>query len=197
VIISFSRHIEETSFRLSCVSDEWIDMHCLVVSHSSFIMTYRLVLNNRSIDNLTDQYLSGALKTELDYFRYRRIPIGRNRLRTATTSPDRPHAYQPKDVFYLFFENKEKASKALEKANAIPIISLVKYKPQPTVHTRPTPPRAAEPVVRAPPTIHLSQELVDIPRVALTRHLKSFINEVSSQSFSPLSLASRWHSHSF
>ena len=167
-----------------------IAMHCLVVSHSSFIMTYRLVLNNRSIDNLTDQYLGGALKTELGYFRYRRISICRNRLRTVTTSSDRPHAYQPTDVFYLFFENEEKARKALEKANAIPIISLVKYKPQPTAYTRSTLPRAVETAVRAPPTIHLPQELVDIPRVALSRHLKSFVDEVISQSFSSLSLAS-------
>ena len=167
-----------------------IAMHCLVVSHSSFIiMTYRLVLNNRSVDNLTDQYLSGALKAELGYFKYRRVPICRTRLRTATTSSGRSNGYQPTHVFYLFFENEEKGREALEKAKAIPIISLVKYKPRPTVYTRYTP-RSAEPGCRAPSTIHLPQEIVDIPRLALTRQLTSFVNEVISQSFSPLSLAS-------
>ena len=162
-----------------------IAMHCLVVSHSSFIiMTYRLVLNNRSIDNLTDQYLSGALKMELGFFKYRRVPIGRNRFRTATTSSGRSNGYQPTDVFYLFFDSEEKMSRAVEKAKAIPIVSLVKYKPRPTASTRATPSGAVESGWGVPPTIHLPQEIINIPRQALSRHLKSFVNEVSALALS-------------
>jgi hypothetical protein len=144
-------------------------------------MTYRLVLNNRSIDNLTDPYLGGALKAELGYFKYRRVPIGRNRFRSAMTSSGRSNAYKPTDVFYLFFESEEKLRRAVEKAKAIPIISLVEYRPRPTAPT-PLPSKAVETGWGVPPTIHLPQEIINIPRHALSRHLRSFVNEVISPS---------------
>ena len=163
-----------------------MDRHApsLVVSRSSFNMTHRLVLNNRSVDNLSDQYLNGALKAELGYFKFRRVPISRNRPRTATSTSGRHNAYQPTDVFYLFFDSEEKSKRAVEKAKAIPIISLVKYNPRPTASIRAVPSSAVESGWGVPPTVHLPQEIINIPREALSRHLKSFVNEVSALALS-------------
>ncbi len=75
-------------------------------------MVHRLVLNNRTNTDITNNDMCGTFHQRLKYFKFRRVP-------TKTG----------KAIFYLFFQKEEDTYAALRAAKAIKEISLVRYRP--------------------------------------------------------------------
>jgi hypothetical protein len=141
-------------------------------------MTYRLVLNDRSIRSLTDEELNGSLKSKLGYMKFRRVSIQKARSNTAPKSLPVGIPTRPKHVFYLFFENEAQANTALQVAKAIPIISLMKYRPKPCVGMKNKPIDVKPKVSQSHKVGTLPQCIVDIPRMALSKHRNRFADTV-------------------
>ena len=75
-------------------------------------MECRLVLNNRSDTDITNDDMRGWLHQELKYYKFRRVATKKN-----------------KSIFYLFFRHEEETYFALRAAKKIKNISLVRYRP--------------------------------------------------------------------
>ena len=144
-------------------------------------MTYRLVLNDRSIRSLKNDELNGRLKSQLGYIKFRRVPIRKPRSKTMPVCNRVGIALAPKDIFYLFFENEAQANKALHIAKSIPIISLTKYKPNPCVGMTNKPIDAKPKAVQPHKVGTLPQSIVDIPRIALSKHRDRFADTVCDE----------------
>lgn len=108
-------------------------------------MEYRLVLNNRTDNEITDKDMRGWFHQQLKYYKFRRIP-SRN----------------GKAIFYLFFRKEEETYAALRAAKLIKEISLVRY--------RPCNPIDSEPTFRPFPP----QQIIDIGRYAFRNRLDKF-----------------------
>ena len=138
-----------------------------ILLYSRKTMTYRLVLNDRSIKSLTDNDLNGLLKSKLGYIKFRRVPVQKGRSKTI-----------PKDIFYLFFENESQANNAVQIAKSIPIVSLTKYRPRPCVGMKHKPIEIKPKASPSHKVGTLPQSIVDIPRVALSKHRNRFADTV-------------------
>jgi len=112
-------------------------------------MECRLVLNNRTNNEITNKDMSGWLEQELKYYKFRRV-----------------RSKNGKSIFYLFFRKEEETYAALRAAKSIKKISLVRYRPSNPVHFeapfRPFPP----------------QHIIDLSRFGFKCHLDKFINVV-------------------
>lgn len=112
-------------------------------------MECRLVLNNRTDTEITNNDMKGRLHQQLKYYKYRRVP-----------------SKNGKSIFYLFFRKEEETYAALRAAKSIREISLVRYYPSNPIESestfRPFPP----------------QNIVDIARYAFRNRLDSFYNVV-------------------
>ncbi|CAF4868051.1 unnamed protein product [Rotaria sp. Silwood1] len=108
-------------------------------------MEYRLVLNNRSDVEITNNDMSGKFHQQLKYYKYRRVP-----------------SKNGKAIFYLFFRKEEETYAALRAAQSIKEISLVRYYPSDHINSestfRPFPP----------------QQIIDICRYAFRNRLDNF-----------------------
>ncbi|CAF4370734.1 unnamed protein product [Rotaria socialis] len=91
-------------------------------------MECRLVLNNRTDNEIKNKDMSGILHQQLKYFKFRRV--------TSKTG---------KSIFYLFFRKEEETYFALRKAKSIKNISLARYRPPNSIESelpfRPFPPK--------------------------------------------------------
>lgn len=143
-------------------------------------MTYRLVLNDRSIRSLTNDDLNGPLKSKLGYIKFRRVPIQKARPTAMPMSSRVGIATAAKDIFYLFFENEAQANAALNIAKSIPIISLMKYRPNPCVGVKHKPIDVKPKASPSHKVGTLPQSIVDIPRIALSKHRSRFADTVCS-----------------
>ena len=112
-------------------------------------MECRLVLNNRTDVEITNNDMSGIFHQQLKYYKYRRVP-----------------SKNGKAIFYLFFRKEEETYAALRAAKSIKEISLVRYYPSNPVDSestfRPHPP----------------QQIIDICRYAFRNRLHNFDNVV-------------------
>lgn len=112
-------------------------------------MECRLVLNNRSNVEITNDDMSGRLHQQLKYCKYRRVP-----------------SKKEKAIFYLFFRKEEETYAALRAAKSIKEISLVRYYPSKPLDSettyRPFPP----------------QKIIDTCRYAFRNRLHNFNNVV-------------------
>ena len=117
-------------------------------------MEHRLVLNNRTNADITNDDMCGIFHQRLKYFKFRRVP-------TKTG----------KDVFYLFFRQEEDTYVALRAAKAIKGISLVRYYPKNRISYelpfRPFPPN----------------NIINICRYAFRKYLDRFDNVVRKKTF--------------
>ncbi|CAF1568302.1 unnamed protein product [Rotaria sordida] len=108
-------------------------------------MEYRLVLNNRTDLEITNNDMSGKFHQQLKYYKYRRVP-----------------SKNGKAIFYLFFRKEEETYAALRAAKSIKEISLVRYYPSNHINSestfRPFPP----------------QQIIDICRYAFRNRLDNF-----------------------
>ncbi|CAF1276075.1 unnamed protein product [Adineta steineri] len=110
-------------------------------------MECRLVLNNLTDRDLTNDYMRGLLHQQLKYQKYRRVP-----------------ARNGKSIFYLFFQKEEDTYAALRAAKSIKEISLMRYNPlNPMISELPFRP--------FPP-----QHIIDICRYAFRKYLDKFNN---------------------
>lgn len=75
-------------------------------------MEHRLVLNNRTNAEISNNDMCGIFQQSLKYYKFRRVP-------TKTG----------KAIFYLFFRKEEDTYAALRAAKAIKGISLIRYRP--------------------------------------------------------------------
>ena len=123
-------------------------------------MECRLVLNNCSNFDISNNALTGELQQQLKYYKFRRVP-------TKTG----------KAVFYLFFRREEDTYYALRTAKSIKNISVVRYR-----HYNTT----AAPI-RRPDDIPLSEmqyrpvppkNIVDTIRYNFTKYYDQFANKV-------------------
>ena len=116
-------------------------------------MECRLVLNNRTDCEITNNDMSGRYHQQLKYFKYRRV-LSKN----------------AKAVFYLFFRKEEETYAALRAAKSIKEISLVRYYPSKSIGSestfRPFPPK----------------KIIDTCRYAFRSRLHNFDNVVWSYS---------------
>ncbi|CAF2117731.1 unnamed protein product [Rotaria magnacalcarata] len=91
-------------------------------------MECRLVLNNRTDNEIKNKDMSGILHQQLKYFKFRRV--------TSKTG---------KSIFYLFFRKEEETYSALRTAKSIKNISLARYRPPNSIESelpfRPFPPK--------------------------------------------------------
>ncbi len=112
-------------------------------------MEYRLVLNNRSNVEITNNDMSGRFHQQLKYYKYRRVP-----------------SKNGKAIFYLFFRKEEETYAALRAAQSVKEISLVRYYPSKPIHSettfRPFPPK----------------KIIDTCRYAFRNRLHNFDNVV-------------------
>ncbi|CAF1396212.1 unnamed protein product [Rotaria magnacalcarata] len=110
-------------------------------------MEFRLVLNNRTDDEITNNDMSGRFHQQLKYYKYRRVP-----------------SKNGKAIFYLFFRKDEETYAALRVAKSIKEISLVRYYPSNPINSessfRPFPP----------------QQIIDICRYTFRSRLVNFEN---------------------
>jgi hypothetical protein len=117
-------------------------------------MEHRLVLNNRTNTDITNNDMCGIFHQRLKYFKFRRVP-------TKTG----------KAIFYLFFQKEEDTYAALRAAKAIKEISLFRY--------RPTNPIDYELPFRPFPPNHI----INICRYAFRKYLDRFDTVVRKQTF--------------
>jgi hypothetical protein len=112
-------------------------------------MECRLVLNNRTDVEITNNDMSGRFHQQLKYYKYRRVP-----------------SKNGKAIFYLFFRKEEETYAALRAAKSIKEISLVRYYPANPIDSesifQPFPP----------------QQIIDICRCAFRNRLRNFDNVV-------------------
>jgi hypothetical protein len=112
-------------------------------------MECRLVLNNRTDVEITNNDMSGRFHQHLKYYKYRRVP-----------------SKNGKAIFYLFFRKEEETYAALRTAKSIKEISLVRYYPSNPIDSectfRPFPPK----------------QIIDICRYAFRNRLHNFDNVV-------------------
>ena len=112
-------------------------------------MECRLVLNNRTNTDLTNDHMCGLLHQRLKYYKYRRVP-----------------AKNGKSIFYLFFRKEEDTYAALRAAKSMKEISLVRYNP-------------SNPIVSELPFRPFSpQHIIDICRYSFKKYLNKFNNVV-------------------
>ena len=83
-------------------------------------MECRLVLNNSTDVEITNNDMSGIFHQQLKYYKYRRVP-----------------SKNGKTIFYLFFRKEEETHAALRTAKPIKEISLVRYYPSNPVDSEP------------------------------------------------------------
>ncbi|CAF4847805.1 unnamed protein product, partial [Rotaria magnacalcarata] len=111
----------------------------------------RLVLNNRTDDEITNNDMSGRFHQQLKYYKYRRVP-----------------SKNGKAIFYLFFRKEEETYAALRVAKSIKEISLVRYYPSNPINSessfRPFPP----------------QQIIDICRYTFRSRLVNFENVMNT-----------------
>ncbi|CAF4058128.1 unnamed protein product, partial [Rotaria sordida] len=113
-------------------------------------MERRLVLNNRTNNEITDNDMCGWFHQQLKYFKYRRVPS--------------KNSNNNKPIFYLFFRKEEETYAALRAAKSIKGISLVRY--HPSIHMdsespfRPFPPK----------------QIINLSRYAFSNRLNKFDN---------------------
>lgn len=117
-------------------------------------MECRLVLNNRTDNEITNEDMSGWYHQQLKYYKFRRV-----------------RSKSGKSVFYLFFRREEDTYRALRTAKSMKEISLVRYLPSVSVP------------VESPFRLFPSQQVVDLFRYAFSCHLNEFINVVRRKSF--------------
>ncbi|CAF3213140.1 unnamed protein product [Rotaria socialis] len=114
-------------------------------------MECRLVLNNRTDDEITNNDMSGRFHQQLKYYKYRRVP-----------------SKNGKAIFYLFFRKEEETYAALRVAKSIKEISLVRYYPSNPINSessfRPFPP----------------QQIIDICRYTFRSRLVNFENVMNT-----------------
>ncbi|CAF3460156.1 unnamed protein product [Rotaria socialis] len=114
-------------------------------------MECRLVLNNRTDDEITSNDMSGRFHQQLKYYKYRRVP-----------------SKNGKAIFYLFFRKEEETYAALRVAKSIKEISLVRYYPSNPINSkssfRPFPP----------------QQIIDICRYTFRSRLVNFENVMNT-----------------
>jgi hypothetical protein len=115
-------------------------------------MEHRLVLNNRSNTNITNDDMCGRFHQSLKYYKFRRVA-----------------AKKGKAVFYLFFRREEDTYAALRAAKPMKEISLVRYRPKNPVDYEP----AFRPF--AP------KQIINICRYAFRKYLDRFHMVVSKQ----------------
>lgn len=112
-------------------------------------MECRLVLNNRTDVEITNDDMNGRVHQQLKYYKYRRVP-SKNGIA----------------IFHLFFRKEEETYAALRVAKSLKEISLVRYYPPNPVDSeytfRPFPPK----------------QIIDICRYAFRNRLPSFSNVV-------------------
>lgn len=114
-------------------------------------MERRLVLNNRTETEITDNEMSGWFHQQLKFYKFRRVP-------TKTG----------KSIFYLFFRTEEDTYAALRAAKSMKQISIVRYRPYKPIDIdvessyRPS----------APDTI------INLCRYSFRKHVNKFLNVV-------------------
>lgn len=108
-------------------------------------MERRLVLNNRSDTDITNNEMRGILHQCLKYVKFRRV-----------------QTKSGKAIFYLFFHKEEDTYAALRAAKTIKHISLVRYRPTRFIESelpfRPFP----------------AQRIIDVCRYAFRKYLDRF-----------------------
>ncbi|CAM4805530.1 unnamed protein product [Rotaria magnacalcarata] len=110
-------------------------------------MECRLVLNNHTDGEITNNDMSGRFHQQLKYYKYRRVP-----------------SKNGKAIFYLFFRKEEETYAALRTAKSIKEISLVRYYPSNPIDSEPTF-RSFAP-----------KQIIDICRYAFRNRLDNFDN---------------------
>ena len=117
-------------------------------------MEHRLVLNNRTITDITNSDMCGIFRQQLKYVKFRRVT-------TKTGS----------SIFYLFFRKEEDTYAALRAAKTIKGISLVRYRPANLTDNelpfRPFPPK----------------NVINICRYAFRKYLERFNTMVRQEIF--------------
>lgn len=121
-------------------------------------MELRLVLNNRTNVDITNDDMCGIYHQCLKYFKFRRV--------TTKTG---------KSIFYLFFRKEEDTYAALRAAKSVKGISLVRYRP--TIHIN-----SESPFRPFPPA-----DIINICRYAFTKYLDRFDTVVWKRHFFLLS----------
>lgn len=115
-------------------------------------MEHRLVLNNRTNTEITNDDMCGMLYQQLKFQKFRRVPMKNG-----------------KTIFYLFFRKEEDTYASLQAAKSIKTISLVRYCPaKPFVSELPFQP--------FPP-----QRIIDFCQYAFIQHLDKFNNVVGNK----------------
>ena len=90
-------------------------------------MQWRLVLNNRTDNAISDKDMCSLFHQHLKYYKFRRVPTKTGR-----------------SIFYLFFHKEEDTYAALRASKAMKEISLVRYRPSnPIDYEQPVPVAAA------------------------------------------------------
>lgn len=117
-------------------------------------MEHRLVFNNRTSTDITNDDMCGIYHQRLKYFKFRRV--------TTKTG---------KSIFYLFFRKEEDTYAALREAKSINGISLVRY--HPTAHIR-----YELPFQPFPPN-----NIINICRYAFRKYLDRFDTVVWKKTF--------------
>jgi hypothetical protein len=112
-------------------------------------MECRLVLNNRTDAEITNNDMSGKFHQQFKYYKYRRVP-----------------SKNGKAIFYLFFRKEEETYAALRAAKLTKEISLVRYYPSKVIDSEPT-------FRPFPP-----KKIIDTCRYAFRSRLHSFENVV-------------------
>ena len=112
-------------------------------------MECRLVLNNHTDGEITNNDMRDRFHQQLKYYKYRRVP-----------------SKNGKAIFYLFFRKEEETYSALRIAKSIKDISLVRYYPSNPIDS--------EPKFRPFPP----QQIIDICRYAFRSRFVNFENVV-------------------
>jgi hypothetical protein len=123
-------------------------------------MECRLVLNNLSKQDLSNEFLSGPLKRQLNFYKFRRVPTKNGQ-----------------SVFYLFFYREEDTYQAIRASKSIKNISLVRYRhtnPNTAPPSRPDDIPPSEMIYRPVPT----KRIVDIIRNHLSKYFDQFSTKV-------------------
>ena len=126
----------------------------LLVLYAPFIsahsnMECRLVLNNRSDNEISNNDMCGWFHQQLKYYKHRRVP-----------------SKSGKSIFYLFYRKEEETYAALRAAKSLKQISLTRYCPSKPIDFEPT-------FRPFPP-----QQIIDLSRYAFRNRLNSFDNVV-------------------
>jgi len=118
-------------------------------------MQWRLVLNNRTDNAISDKDMCSLFHQHLKYYKFRRVPTKTGR-----------------SVFYLFFHKEEDTYAALRASKAMKEISLVRYRPSNPIDYE-------QPFRPFPPA-----NIINICRYAFRKYLDRFANVVKRKIFS-------------